>query len=243
MAITSRDDSREGNVSEGERWVSLGSGSVMALFGLSRGNLGGFLLAALGGGLIYRGVSGNCTLYRALGINTARPEQKPGNVSVPDNRGVKVEHAVTINKPIEEVNRYWRDFENLPRFMKHLLSVTVYDDNRSHWVAKAPAGSKVEWDAEIIAERENEMIAWRSLENADINNAGSVHFSAAPTGRGTQVRVQLNYDPPAGKIGAALLKLTGEEPSTQVKDDLTLFKQIMEAGEIATTAGQPAGRR
>ncbi|AGY58791.1 SRPBCC family protein [Gloeobacter kilaueensis] len=222
------------NVGEGERWVSLGSGAVLTLYGLSRGNFGGFLLALLGGGLIYRGASGNCQLYRALGVSTA---------SGASSQPVTVQHAVTINKPVEKVYRFWRDFENLPRFMQHLESVKVYDQERSHWIAKAPAGGKVEWDAEIIDEQENERIAWRSIAPADIDNSGVVRFAPAPEGRGTTVSVELTYAPPAGKVGAALLKLTGEEPDNQVKEDLRLFKQVMEAGEIATTVGQPDGRR
>jgi uncharacterized membrane protein len=122
----------------------------------------------------------------------------------------------------------WRNFENLPRFMDHLESVTVIDENQSHWVAKAPAGTRVEWNAAIHNEIEDELIAWRSLPGADVNNAGSVHFTPAGEGR-TEVRVVLSYEPPAGKMGAAIAKLLGEEPSQQVEDDLRRFKQVMEA--------------
>jgi uncharacterized membrane protein len=126
------------------------------------------------------------------------------------------------------VYQFWRNFENLPRFMDHLESVTVLDENRSHWVAKAPAGTRVEWDAVIHNEIQNELIAWRSLPKADVNNAGSVHFNSAGDGA-TEVRVVLSYQPPAGKLGAVVAKLLGEEPSTQVDDDLRRFKQVMEA--------------
>ena len=142
--------------------------------------------------------------------------------------GIKVERSVVVNRPVQEVYQFWRNFENLPRFMDHLESVTVLDENRSHWVAKAPAGARVEWDATIHNEIENELIAWRSLPKADINNAGSVHFTRRGDG-GTEVRVVLSYEPPAGKLGAAVAKLLGEEPSTQVDDDLRRFKQVMEA--------------
>jgi uncharacterized membrane protein len=118
----------------------------------------------------------------------------------------------------------------------------VTGEGRSHWVAKAPAGTTVEWDAEVYNEKENEMIAWRSLEGSQVDNAGSVHFTPAPGGRGTQVRVVLKYDPPAGVIGAAVARLFGESPAQQIDEDLRRFKQLMEAGEVATTTGQPSGR-
>src|SRR5262249_43303222 len=131
---------------------------------------------------------------------------------------------------------------NLPRFMKHLESVQVKGERRSRWMAKAPAGTRVEWDAEITEDRPNELIAWRSLEGADVDNSGSVRFERAPCGRGAVVRVEMRYSPPAGVIGAGVAKLFGEDPEWQVKDDLRRFKQVMEAGEIITTEGQPAGR-
>ena len=126
--------------------------------------------------------------------------------------------------------------------MEHLQAVTVSGGNRSHWVAKAPLGQSVEWDAEIHNERENELIAWRSLEGSQVETAGSVHFTPAQAGRGTEVRVNLKYNPPAGQIGIALAKLLGEAPDQQIRDDLRRFKQVMESGEIPTTAGQPSGR-
>jgi uncharacterized membrane protein len=135
---------------------------------------------------------------------------------------------VLVNRPAHELYQFWRNFENLPRFMDHLESVTVIDENQSHWVAKAPAGTRVEWNAAIHNEIEDELIAWRSLPGADVNNAGSVHFTPAGEGR-TEVRVVLSYEPPAGKMGAAIAKLLGEEPSQQVEDDLRRFKQVMEA--------------
>ena len=127
--------------------------------------------------------------------------------------------------------------------MNHLESVRVIDTRRSHWVAKAPAGTTVEWDAEIIADKPNEMIAWRSLEGAEVDNSGSVHFERASGSRGTVVRVEMHYRPPAGVLGAKIAKLFGEEPEEQVAADLLRFKQVMETGEIARTEGQPAGRK
>jgi uncharacterized membrane protein len=162
--------------------------------------------------------------------------------SVPRGKGIKVEESVVISRPVVEVYRFWRNFENLPRFMDHLESVTVLDENRSHWIAKGPAGSRIEWDAVIHNEIDDELIAWRSLPGSEVNNAGSVHFTPALQGNGTEVRVVLSYDPPAGKLGAAVAKLLGEEPSQQVESDLRRLKQVLDAGE-ATAGKRPRAER
>ena len=231
------------NVGQTERWASAIGGGALALYGLTRGSLGGVGLALLGGTLIYRGATGHCNLYDVMGVNTASDlSGRSGAVSVPGGRGIKVEKSVTVDRSPEELYRFWRNFENLPRFMNHLETVQVKDEKRSHWVAKAPAGTTVEWDAEIYNDKENEMIAWRSLEGSDVDNAGSVHFQRAPGGRGTEVRVVLKYDPPGGVVGATIAKLFGEEPGQQISEDLRRFKQVMETGESATTLGQSSGR-
>jgi uncharacterized membrane protein len=232
------------NVGEVERWASAIGGGALALYGLTRGSLGGIALALVGGALVQRGVTGHCNLYDAIGYNSAEGDslRNSENVSVPAGRGIKVEKSVTINRPPEELYSFWRNFENLPRFMNHLESVRLTGEGRSHWVAKAPAGRSVEWDAEIYNEKEGEMIAWRTLENADVDSAGSVHFEQAAGGRGTVVRVVLKYDPPGGKLGALVARLFGENPEQQIAEDLGRFKQLMETGEVATTEGQPSGR-
>jgi uncharacterized membrane protein len=152
-------------------------------------------------------------------------------------RHVEVARVTTINRPVEEVYAFWRNFENLPRFMKHLESVRAVDGRRSHWRAKGPAGMSVEWDAEITGERENEAIAWRSLEGSDVEHKGSVEFRHAPGARGTEVRVTLEYVPPAGALGRTVAWLFGEEPDRQIKEDLQRFKQLMETGEIPVSDG------
>jgi len=237
-------DQSSRNVGETERWISGIGGGALAVYGLTRGSLGGVALALIGASLIHRGATAHCNVYDAMGVSTAEGEglRRRRGVSVSAERGIKVEKSVTINSTPAELYKFWRNFENLPRFMDHLESVQVSGEKRSHWVAKAPLGTTVEWDAEIINEKENEMIAWRSLEGADVDNAGSVHFEKAPNGRGTVVKVSLKYDPPAGVIGAAVAKLFGEEPSQQIQEDLQRFKQLMEAGEIPTTEGQSSGR-
>jgi uncharacterized membrane protein len=154
---------------------------------------------------------------------------------------VKIQKTLTINKPAAELYRFWHDFENLPHFMKHLQSVQVYDDRRSHWATKGVLDSAVEWDATITEDRENELIAWASDAGADIANSGSVRFRPASHDRGTEVTVSTEYIPPAGVIGNAVAKLAGESPEQQIGDDLRRFKMLMETGEIATTEGQPRG--
>jgi uncharacterized membrane protein len=155
---------------------------------------------------------------------------------------IRVAQSVTINRSPEELYRFWRDFQNLPRFMKHVESARETEGGRSHWVAKAPAGTTVEWDAEITEDRPNELIAWRSLEGSDVDQVGSVRFQRAPGGRGSIVKVEMRYRPPAGVVGATVAKLLGKDPGRQIRDDLRRFKQVMETGEVITTEGQPAGR-
>jgi uncharacterized membrane protein len=222
------------NVAYYERVASVVGGPLLALYGLSRGTPGGLVLAAAGGMMVYRGVTGHCHVYNALGVSTAAGQ--PGGP-------IHVEKSLTVNASAEELYRFWRDFANLPRFMKHLEEVRVEGADCSHWVASGPAGTKVEWDAEITADRPNEEICWRSLPGAQVDNEGCVRFEPAAGGRGTVVRVSFDYSPPAGKLGAIVASLFAEEPSQQVEGDLRRFKSIVEAGEIPTTEGQPAGSR
>jgi uncharacterized membrane protein len=149
-----------------------------------------------------------------------------------EGHAIRVKKSITVNRPPAEVYKFWHDFANLPRFMRHLESVRVTGARRSHWKAKAPAGMTVEWDAETVEDRPNELIAWRSVEDADVTNAGSVRFRPAPGGRGTEVHVELTYEPPGGVVSAKLAKLFREEPGQQVQDDLRAFKQVMETGEV-----------
>jgi len=151
------------------------------------------------------------------------------------NHGIHAKGSCVVNRPPNEVYSFWRNFENLPRFMRHLESVVDLGDGRSHWKVKGPAGMEVEWDATIIADVPNEVITWRSLEGADVDNAGAVRFERAAGGRGTIVRVNLEYNPIAGVLGAAVAKLFGEEPEQQLDDDLRRFKQVMEVGEVVVS--------
>lgn len=220
------------NVGTVERWGSVIGGAALAVYGLKRRSLGGAALTLLGGGLVYRGITGYCQVYQAVDINTARRGR--------ETQGVEVEKAITIGRSPEELYRFWRHFENLPRFMIHLQSVQSTGHRRSHWVARAPLGMTAEWDAEVTEERDNELIAWRSLEGSCVPNQGHVRFLRAPWGRGTEVHIRLAYKPPRGRLGAIVAKLFGEEPHRQLDEDLHRFKHLMEAGEIPTIAGQPS---
>jgi uncharacterized membrane protein len=153
----------------------------------------------------------------------------------------KATKTLTINKPAPELYQYWHNFENLPSFMKHLQSVKVIDKVKSHWVTRGPLGGTVEWDAIIIEDFENQSISWTSTERADVANTGSIRFTPLSHDRGTEVKVEIEYNPPAGAIGDKLLGLFGESPKQQLGDDLRRFKMLMEAGEIATTEGQSRG--
>ncbi len=216
--------------SETEKWTSLIAGGSMVLMGLGQRSLRGVLMALAGGSLAYHGLKSEKSLkdkvVDAAGLN----------------KELRVEKTVTIyNKSPEELYRYWRNFGNLPTFMKHLKSVTIIDETHSHWVANAPMNASIEWDAEIIQDQPNELIAWASTGDAQVENSGFVRFKPAPGDRGTEVKVVMEYSPPGGVVGAAIAKLFGEEPEQQVGDELRRFKALMEAGEIPTTEGQPRG--
>lgn len=174
----------------------------------------------------------------------AWPRRSPSSEPMKDAQGQRhVLKSLTVNASPEECYRLWRDFERFPQFMRHIESVQKLDDKRSHWVATGPAGSHVEWDAEITSDEPNRLLAWRSTGSSDVYNTGSVQFSPAPGGKGTLLQVEMQYRPPAGNAGAMVAMLFGEEPSQQMEGDLRRFKQLIECGEIPTTKGQPHGKR
>ena len=163
--------------------------------------------------------------------------REPSRFTDGSTGSIRVEQVTTINRPVEDVYRFWHDFQNFPRFMRNLESVQVRDDRRSHWRAKGPAGTIVEWEAETIEDREPEWIAWRSLPGADVPNSGSVRFSRAPGARGTELRVQMEYHPPAGRLGRGIAWLFGADPEQQVREDLRRCKQLLETGEVPLSDG------
>lgn len=152
-----------------------------------------------------------------------------------------ISKSITVKQPRQLVYQFWRDFEQLPQFMQHLQAVTRIDDRHTHWIASGPAGTTYEWDAELITDDPNERIAWRSAAESDVRHGGIVSFRDAPSDRGTEVEVQLDYEPPAGTAGATVAKLFGEEPSQQLRDDLRRFKQVMETGEVVRSEGSLHG--
>jgi uncharacterized membrane protein len=158
--------------------------------------------------------------------------------TLPYGYGIKIKRAVTVNAPADPLYAFWRRTENLPVLFDNVVSVKVLDNTHSHWTLRVPGGMTLEWDAEITIDRKGEMIGWRSLGGADLDNAGYVRFERATGGRGTVVRVALQYNPPAGKLGAALATLLGEKPAGQVEEALRKFKQIVETGEIATATDE-----
>ena len=216
------------NVPQPERIGSLAAGAGLAAYGLSRRSLGGVLLALLGGALIKRGVTGHCEMYAAMGVNSRQLNTERG---VPGNKGIKVVKSITVARPPQEVYRYWRKLENLSSFMNHVKSVTEIDERRSTWVVEGPMGTDLEWTAQILTDREGELISWESLPGAEVQNAGSVRFEGAGEGR-TEVRVSLQYQPPAGMLGAAVAKLFGEDPEQQLDEDLARFKKLIEADSV-----------
>jgi uncharacterized membrane protein len=215
---------KQANVSRTERLLTgIGGGALLA-YGLKRRSTAGIIMAVAGGRLASRAVSGYCPAYRAMGIDRANGDER-------------FERTITINKPPSEVYRFWRDFSNLPRFMKNLESVDVRG-GRSHWVARTPGGFKVEWDAEVTDERDNEYIAWRSLPGSDIETSGSVRFRPAQGGRGTELQMSIRAEAAVGGVRSTFpIYIAG----WQVDEDLRRFKRLVETGEIPTTQGQPVG--
>lgn len=217
------------NVGNLERTLSTFFGAYLVYRGIRRMKLSGAAMTAAGGALIYRGVTGHCAVYEALEKDTANDEH-------PTRSSLHVEKSVVVQKPPEELYRFWRSVENLPRFMPHLKEVRPVGDKLSYWTVKGPAGTDIEWAAEIINDVPNSLIAWQSLPESDVENAGSVHFKELQNGRGTEVRVVITYKPPLGKLGDTIAKLLGESPDQEIENDLKRFKEIIEAHEPVSAA-------
>lgn len=228
------------NVARPERIGSVMLGAALMTFGLRRRDAEGMIAAAVGGVFLLRGSTGRCPVYRAMGMSTGgadavlsrpRGDVTGRGATVNARRAVKIERNITIGADRTRLYDYWRDFANLPRFMEHLVSVHVASPTRSHWVAKAPAGTTVEWDAEIINDVPGRLIAWKSLSGADVPNAGSVHFTDAPHGRGTVVKVEMDVEPPVGTLGLIIATMFGDDPDRDVREALSNLKHLMEGAE------------
>lgn len=210
-------------VDTGKRFAYGAGGAFLLVAGLRRRGLTGAALALAGSDLLYHGMRGEGHLVSLPG---------PANGELPYGRGVKIKESVIVDKPAPELYRFWRDFENLPSFMHHLESVEVEDETKSHWTVKAPAGTNVEWDAEVIADREDELIGWRSVEGAAVDHAGSVRFEPDNKGERTRVTVKLQYNPVAGKVGAGFARVFGPNPRKQVRQELLRFKRFAESVDL-----------
>ncbi len=212
------------------RLATIIGGSVLTLYGLRRRSFDGLLLAIIGGGFIYNGATQSLKLRDVEGH---LPIIRGGgaNISVPYGKGYKFEESIVVDKPADELYRYWRNLENLPRIMRHLESVEWLDEKRTRWVARGPAGIRVAWDGEIVNEEENKLIGWRSLPGSAVEHAGSVHFESLPDGQ-TRIHVILRYIPPAGSLGMAIATMFGKTPEQQIREDLCNFKHMMETGEL-----------
>lgn len=219
------------NISATGRLVSTVAGAALAIAGYQRSNK---RLGALGIGLVARGASGWCPVTAAFDPR-AQNDSELTKRHLGGSRGVIVENSITIYRPVSEVYSYWRNLENLPRFMEHLEEVRVFDRFHSHWVARGLLGIHVEWDAEIINDIPPTLLSWKSVGHPDVVSAGSVRFRPAGE-HATEIRVKLQYDPPAGKLGATVAWLLGEDPEHQVAEDLRRFKQLLESGEVPTGA-------
>ncbi len=229
-----RELAREGrgarvNVGRTERVLSSVLGGLLTVYGLKRRGRGGYSMALAGVQMLYRGATGHCHAYGALGMSTSEERPLGEPVDVDHARAIDVRRSIEVDRPREELFAVWRDFSQLPHFMTHLERVDVLSDIKSHWVTKGPVGTTVAWDAEIVDERENEWIAWQSVEPSQVPNNGTVMFRDAPSGA-TEIFVTLEAEPPAGKVGALVARMFGKSPDRQVRMALERFKEMAEGG-------------
>lgn len=210
------------NVGWAERIASVLAGSAITMYAVKNPGLAGLLSGLLGGALLWRGATGYCPINRILGRDTAHAQ----------THQVEVASNLTVNRPRPEVYQFWRQLENLPRFLHHLEDVRPLGPLRSRWVARLPRGlGKITWEADIIHEEENAVITWRSQPGSDIDNAGEVRFSDAPDHQGTLVQAFIVYRPPAGDVGELAAKLLHPAFEQVVKQDLHRFKHLLETGQ------------
>lgn len=226
------------NVGAAQRILSAAGGALLTYYGLRQQRQAkkalGWGLATLGASLVLRGASGYCPVTQLVSRDSAQK-----SASEP----LKIVETFTINRPVEEVYGFWRHLENLPRFMQHIESVQQLDARRSHWKAPIPGGlGSVEWDSEIVNDEPNLLLAWQSLPGSDVDQSGEVRFLTAPGDKGTEVQAVLHYRAPGGALGQGAARLLNPALAELVRSDLRRFKQLMEAGEISTIAGQPSGR-
>lgn len=235
-----RSNTARTNVGQLERWLSVLGGTALAVYAVDRRGARGALLALAGAELVRRGVTGHCMVYDALGVTTERDGVLPHH-DEPASRAavlqarhaIKIERSVTVNRTPAECYATWRDPSNLPRFMQYLEEVARLDDTTARWRMRLPGDRVIEWTAVVFNDLPNELIAWKSTTDADIANAGSVHFRAADGGRGTEVRLVMEFEPRgASMMPHAVARVLGHAPDARVQEDLRRFKQLMETGEV-----------
>lgn len=227
------------NINPAERWASVAAGTMLAVAGLRRRSRAGALVAASGAALIVRGSTGHCPAYAQLGLGV---ETQPG-AGTANAGAVAVNESTTINRPPEVLYEIWRSLTLLPSFIPSIKSITRIDDTRSHWVVTGPGGFDVAWDATVVNDVPNELIAWRTTPQADVTSEGSVRFTAVRGGRETVLQVELRYEPPVAKASALAAWLVGKAPGQLVREALRRFKAFLETGEAPTVAGQPRGEQ
>lgn len=233
LRATPRKGKKSGSLGPTERLLSVAGGALLTYLGAKGRSPGRLALALTGGALVVRGLGGYCPVKQALGRGAAAGPAA----------GLHITRSVTINRPRQEVYRFWRQLENLPRFMKHLHAVRQLGPKRSHWEARLPGDiGTLDWEAEITAEEPDTRLAWHSLPGSQVENAGEVRFEDAPGDRGTELHAAISYTPPAGALGKAAAGLFNEVFEQLVKEDLRRVKQLLETGELPTIEGQPAGR-
>lgn len=231
----------EKNVGDTERLVSTVMGGALLALAAGRQSWAAAPVGLLGGIMVLRGLSGHCEMYKQLGVSSTEGAHHLANGGGMLQHPIKVQKTVTINASPADIYRFWRNFSNLPRFTENLVSVTETSPGTTHWVALGPNHTNVTWDAQIHEDTPDQRLSWSTLPGSDIAHNGSVMLTPAPGGRGTEVRVVIRYKLPGGKLAQGLAALTGYEPGQQLDADLRRLKQILEAGEVATTQGQPAG--
>lgn len=222
------------NVGQNERMISVGLGAFLLSSGLNNlfsHPIKGLLRTAIGGALLYRGVSGHCPMYASMGKTKG----------VTRTSAINIRTGLIVNKPREEVYAFWRKLENLPLFMKHLKNVTEIDQKHSHWEAELPAGfPPVKWNAEIVKEEEGKLIGWQSVANSMVNNAGKVQFRDALGGEGTELDVVITYHAPAGELGAGIAKALNPVLEKMVRQDIMNFKEYIETKHVSSSNYQTA---
>jgi uncharacterized membrane protein len=243
-AIRDQEEEREAasriNVGDAERWASAIGGSLLMAHGLRRGTFGGLALAMLGGALVYRGYTGHCQAYGALNIDTSGKHRADDEEHV--HKGVLVKHTTTINRTPLEIYEFVKDPANHHRYMEHVESVKAEDDGTFAWAIEGPMGSTWRFRSKHINEDPGHLVAWKTLPGGDIESAGAIRLEPSWDGRGTEVTMEINFEPPAGVVGLALGKLFGHDPDAQVRGNLRRLKNILEAGEVPTSEGRPSGR-